>query len=80
MAEPTLNRIKRTATRQGVRYTVVSVEAASPARTIIAVAEKTGCDLIIMASHGRGRLARFLFGNETTRVLAQCKIPALVYR
>jgi nucleotide-binding universal stress UspA family protein len=39
-----------------------------------------GCDLIVMASHGRGRLGALLYGSVTRAVLASSRIPALVYR
>jgi nucleotide-binding universal stress UspA family protein len=38
------------------------------------------CDLIAMASHGRGGLAAVVIGSETAKVLAHSKIPVLVYR
>jgi nucleotide-binding universal stress UspA family protein len=47
---------------------------------IIAAAERTGCDLIFMASHGRRGTSALLLGSETQKVLTHCKIPVLVYR
>lgn len=47
---------------------------------IIDVAEKNGCDLICMASHGRRGLSALLLGSETTKVLTHSKIPVLVLR
>jgi nucleotide-binding universal stress UspA family protein len=47
---------------------------------IVAAAESNGCDLIIMASHGRGGLSGLLLGSQTIKVLAHCKIPVLVCR
>jgi len=37
-------------------------------------------DAIAMASHGRGAVGGLLLGSETTRVLAQSKLPVLVTR
>jgi nucleotide-binding universal stress UspA family protein len=47
---------------------------------IIRVAEQRGCDLIMMASHGRRGVKAFIIGSETQKVLTHSKIPVLVYR
>jgi len=47
---------------------------------IIRAAQSKKCDLIVMASHGRGGLAGLILGSETTKVLAHSKIPVLVCR
>jgi nucleotide-binding universal stress UspA family protein len=49
-----------------------------PAATIIETAKSRGCDLIVMASHGRRGLRKFLLGSETSRVLADGSVPVLV--
>ena len=49
-------------------------------QAIIATAKEKGCDLIMMASHGRGGVKAFLLGSETQKVLAHSKIPVLVFR
>jgi nucleotide-binding universal stress UspA family protein len=51
-----------------------------PYETIIRVAEKKGCDLIMMASHGRRGVKGLLLGSETQKVLTHSRIPVLVYR
>ena len=51
-----------------------------PYEVIIKVAEKRGCDLIMMASHGRGGVRALLLGSETQKVLTHSKIPVLVFR
>ena len=51
-----------------------------PYETIIKVAEKRGCDLIMMASHGRRGLKGLLLGSETQKVLTHSLIPVLVHR
>ena len=37
-----------------------------------------GCDLIVMASHGRRGIARFVLGSQASRVLALSTVPVLV--
>ena len=53
---------------------------ATPYQGIIDAARKKKCDLILMASHGRGELATLILGSVTQKVLAHSKIPVLVYR
>ena len=57
-----------------------SMRHASPHQAIITMATNTGCDLIVMASHGRKGVTGELVGSETARVITNCKIPVLVYR
>lgn len=47
---------------------------------IIDAAKEKNCDVIFMASHGRGDFASLVLGSVTHRVLAHSKIPVLVYR
>ncbi|MNT60652.1 Universal stress protein [compost metagenome] len=51
-----------------------------PHEAIVETAQKLGCDLIIMGSHGRHGMTGFLLGSETQRVLARTRLPVLVYR
>ena len=50
----------------------------SPYEAIIEAAEKYGCDLIVMASHGRRGLSSLLLGSETQKVLTHSRLPVLV--
>jgi nucleotide-binding universal stress UspA family protein len=51
-----------------------------PYVAIVNLAEQKGCDLIMMASHGRRGVGALLIGSETQKVLTHSKIPVLVYR
>jgi nucleotide-binding universal stress UspA family protein len=51
-----------------------------PYRAIIDSALANGCDLIVMASHGRRGVSALLLGSETVKVLTHSTIPVLVYR
>lgn len=55
-------------------------EAGNPAATIIDVAEKNECDLIIMCTHGMGTMKRFLLGSVTNKVVHHAHIPVLIVR
>lgn len=48
--------------------------------SIIRVADEKGCDLILMAAHGRRGMKTLLLGSETQKVLTHSKIPVLVVR
>jgi len=65
---------------QGVECNTVSATSDVPYEAIIEAAEKSGCDLIFMASHGRKGISGFLLGSETNKVLTHSKVPVLVYR
>jgi nucleotide-binding universal stress UspA family protein len=64
----------------GVPSKEVEVEHRHPYEAIVATAQQEGCDLIVMASHGRRGTAALLLGSETTKVLTHSKIPVLVCR
>lgn len=63
-----------------VTCTGVHVGDSIPAEGIIEIAGKEGCDLIVMASHGRRGLNRLMLGSQTAEVLALSKVPVLVLR
>ena len=56
----------------------VQVKDAQPYQAIIATATELGCDLIVMASHGRSGLSAVVLGSVTNKVLTHTKIPVLV--
>ncbi len=64
----------------GVTCATHSMQHTSPHQAIITMATQTGCDLIIMASHGKKGITGELVGSETARVITNCRIPVLVYR
>jgi nucleotide-binding universal stress UspA family protein len=51
-----------------------------PADAIVDTATSKGCDLIVMASHGRRGIARVLLGSQAVNVLTHSKIPVLICR
>ena len=79
-AQATVDAIKASAAAKGVTATAVTAHSDLIAESIIAVAQKHECDLIVMASHGRRGLTRMLLGSETTHVLTHSHVPVLVLR
>jgi len=71
---------QRVATSAGVDCDVAHASSDEPYKEIIKTAQKKGCDLILMASHGRRGIEGFLLGSETQKVLTRSRIPVLVYR
>ena len=71
---------KRTAHCPGVQAKGVTTHSDLIAEAIIATVNKHGCDLIVMASHGRRGISRLLLGSETTHVLTHSPVPVLVLR
>ena len=64
----------------GVPSVTKVVYGALPWEGILRAARSGKCDAIAIASHGRGGLGGLILGSETTRVLANSKIPVLVVR
>ena len=80
VAEKTLNAAVSCAKSEGVVCETIQVEHEHPYQAIIDTATSKGCDLIVMASHGRHGVSAIILGSETIKVLTHCKIPVLVYR
>lgn len=79
-AEQALGFVRRLADQEGVACTTEQLTSDHPHQVIVQTAERLGCDLIVMASHGRRGLAGLLIGSETQKVLAHCQISVLVHR
>jgi nucleotide-binding universal stress UspA family protein len=79
-AEKILGTVAGAAQAAGVACEMVHVEQEHPYRAIIDTAMSKGCDLIVMASHGRHGISAIILGSETVKVLTHSKIPVLVHR
>jgi len=77
-ADQFLSKLASAASEAGVPCDTTAVIDDHPYQAIIATAEKRGCDLIVMASHGRKGIQALLLGSETNKVLTHTKIPVLV--
>lgn len=75
-----LGKFADAAKEMAVKCDTVRVEHEHPYEAIIDSAQAKGCDLIVMASHGRRGTKAIVIGSETLRVLTHSKIPVLVYR
>jgi nucleotide-binding universal stress UspA family protein len=79
-ARKTLAAVEIEAEMAGVPCSTQFVTAERAWEGILRVAKARRCDLLSIASHGRGGLGGLLIGSETQRVLAHSKLPVLVTR
>ncbi len=68
------------ATAAGIKVQGHTVEALHPWEAILDHAKAQGCDLVVMASHGRRGVSALLLGSETQKVLTHGTLPVLVVR
>lgn len=54
-----------------------AVEVGDPDRTILGYADEHGVDMIVMSTHGRSGVGRFLMGSVTERVIRGGDVPVL---
>ena len=64
----------------GVAWDTHSVTSDQPAEAIVQAVGDCGCDLIVMASHGRSGLRALLSPSVATRVMRQAGVPVLITR
>lgn len=64
----------------GMQCDGFTVEALHPWEAILDQAKQQGCDLIVMASHGRRGVSALLLGSETNRVLTHSPLPVLIVK
>src|SRR5262245_12013605 len=75
-----LDEARAMAEQIGISAELLHVPKAHPATAIIETAKSRGCDLIVMASHGRRGLRQLFLGSQTLEVLADGSVPVLVLR
>jgi nucleotide-binding universal stress UspA family protein len=73
-----LDRVADAAKAAGVQCETMQAIHDHPFQAIVSTAKEKGCDLIVMASHGRSGIAAVLLGSVTAKVLTHTTIPVLV--
>jgi len=68
------------AARHGVEIALKQETDEHPAEAIVRTAKTLGCELIVMASHGRRGARRLILGSQTAEVVTDTTIPVLVVR
>ena len=74
-----LDNIENEASEAGVSCVTLCIDHERPYEAIVETAKTSGCDLVIMASHGLRGVSAIL-GSETLKVLTHSSVPILVYR
>lgn len=59
---------------------LISIRFGQPADEILAYAQELGCDIIVMSTHGRSGVGRWVYGSVADKVLRGSKIPVLLIR
>ncbi len=77
-ASALLNQFETRAAAAGVVFTAHHVIAYMVDQAIMEEAEKAGCDMIVMVTHGRNPLGEFVFGAHTKKIISRSKLPVLV--
>ena len=75
-----LGAVSKLADQAGVRCQTVHVKDRFAAEGIIETAKSRGCDLIVMASHGRRGISRLLLGSQANHVVTHSTVPVLICR
>jgi nucleotide-binding universal stress UspA family protein len=77
-AKGLLTKFEQAAAKAGVAFEGDYERNDDVAAAIAAAATRRECDMIVMATHGRGAFGELLFGSQTKRVLSLSKVPLLV--
>ncbi|WP_224449250.1 universal stress protein [Haloprofundus salilacus] len=75
-AKAAVEEVRRIAAKRDVPVEGAVVEG-SPSREIVNYAEREGCDLIVMGTHGRGGIDRLLLGSVAEKVVRGSNVPVL---
>ena len=78
-AEKVFKPIRTFFSKQGLNARFVSKTGAA-AEVISDAAKKGDYDLLLLGSHGHGTLSNLVLGSVATKVLANCRTPALLIR
>lgn len=72
--------LKEAAGKAGVPCELLHVKDKAPAEGIVDTVKEKGCDLVVMASHGRRGISRVLLGSQANNVVTHSSVPVLICR
>ncbi len=75
--ESVLGEFEETATAAGVEGVETAIRSGAPHRAILSYADEHDVDLIVMGTHGRRGLRRYLLGSVTEKVVRLADVPVL---
>lgn len=79
-ADAYLRMMQRNLQQQNYRVERRVLEGEPIAPMILNVADEEGVDAIVMSTHGRGGVSRWVFGSVADRVLQQADVPVVLIR
>jgi nucleotide-binding universal stress UspA family protein len=71
---------KGVADKMGIACETLHVKDRYPGEGIVEAAQKNGCDLIVVASHGRRGFRRVVLGSTANEVMTHSGVPSLICR
>ena len=77
-AHAALNRFEHRVRHAEVPFEGVAAQSRQVSAAIIDAAREHGCDMIVMATHGRGVMGELLWGSHTREVMSRSEVPVLV--
>lgn len=77
-AEGLLASVKAQFEAEGVTDVSTEIVEGSPGDAIVDAAERLGCDLVVMATHGRSGLGRVLLGSVANHVVRNARNAAVL--
>ena len=72
--------LEQKAKQAGVQLEKSVIEGDDVATAITTLAEQQGGDLLVLGSHGRTGIERFILGSVAGKVLSLSKVPVLIAR
>ena len=75
-----LLKVEKELRQKGIAVTHNMVSGTDPAHEIIETEKKVGADLVVMSTHGRSPIRRWVFGSVAEKVLREGEIPLLLVR
>ncbi|ENV33103.1 universal stress protein [Acinetobacter gerneri] len=79
-AEGRLQNLKQTLEQRGFVVNTRIIREVPPAIGIVTIADEVNADLIIMGSHGRSGIKKFILGSVAQEVLTQSRLPVLIVK
>ncbi|WP_323675885.1 universal stress protein [Halorubellus sp. PRR65] len=79
IGEHALDDLREAATDRGLTLTT-AIRRGLPEEEILAYVEETEIDLLVMGTHGRRGIERYILGSTTERVLRKSPVPVLTVR
>jgi nucleotide-binding universal stress UspA family protein len=79
-AEDALKPLQDACKAADLTFEPIIAEDIHPWKAMLDVAKDRGCDLVVIASHGRRGMQALLLGSETQKLLTHSNIPVLVLR